>query len=55
VNVRHYLEQHLWYLDELHAGDTLTVHWRFAARLDALVAEHARLAWPAPTCGVMAP
>jgi len=96
------LEHHLWYLDELHVGDTVTVHWRFvartvkrfhgvmfivnrsrgrlasvfeyvstgadlvarktaplpaefAARLDALIAGHARLAWPAPTCGVMAP
>jgi len=96
------LEHHLWYLDELHVGDTVTVHWRFvartvkrfhgvmfivnrsrgrlasvfeyvstgadldarktaplppefAARLDALIAEHARLAWPPPTCGVMAP
>ncbi len=96
------LEHHLWYLDELHVGDSVTVHWRFvartvkrfhgvmfivnrsrgrlasvfeyvstgadlaarktaplpvefAARLDALVAEHARLDWPAPACGVMAP
>jgi acyl-CoA thioester hydrolase len=95
------LEHHLWYLDELHVGDTVTVHWRFisrtvkrfhgvmfvvnrtrqrlastfeyvssgadldarrtaplpaefAAQLDRLIAEHARLAWPAPVCGVMA-
>ena len=26
------LEHHLWYLDELHVGDTVTVHWRFIAR-----------------------
>jgi len=26
------LEHHLWYLDELHVGDTVTVHWRFVAR-----------------------
>jgi acyl-CoA thioester hydrolase len=26
-----------------------------AARLDAIVAEHARLPWPAPTCGSIAP
>jgi acyl-CoA thioester hydrolase len=26
------LEHHLWYLDELHVGDTVTVHWRFLAR-----------------------
>jgi acyl-CoA thioester hydrolase len=96
------LEHHLWYLDELHVGDKVTVHWRFiartvkrfhgvmfivnrtherlasvfeyvstgadldarktaplpaefAARLDAMIAEHARLAWPPPTCGVIAP
>lgn len=96
------LEHHLWYLDEMHVGDTVTVHWRFlartakrfhgvmfivnrtrgrlasvfeylstganldtrrtaplpsgfASRLDMLIAEHARLAWPAPTCGVLAP
>lgn len=95
------LEHHLWYLDELHVGDTVTVHWRFVARtvkrfhgvmfvvnrtrqrlastfeyvssgadldarrtaplpaefaaqLDRLITEHARLAWPAPVCGVMA-
>lgn len=95
------LEHHLWYLDEMHVGDTVTVHWRFlartlkrfhgvmfivnrsrdrlasvfeyvssgadldarrtaplpdgfAAQLDRLIAAHARLAWPAPTCGVMA-
>jgi acyl-CoA thioester hydrolase len=95
------LEHHLWYLDELHVGDTVTVHWRFiartvkrfhgvmfvvnrtrlrlasafeyvssgadldarrtaplpaefAAQLDRLIAEHARLPWPAPVCGVMA-
>ena len=26
------LEHHLWYLDELHVGETVTVHWRFVAR-----------------------
>lgn len=26
------LEHHLWYLSELHVGDTVTVHWRFIAR-----------------------
>ena len=26
------LEHHLWYLDELHVGDAVTVHWRFIAR-----------------------
>jgi acyl-CoA thioester hydrolase len=26
------LEHHLWYLDELHVGDVVTVHWRFLAR-----------------------
>jgi len=26
------LEHHLWYLDELHVGDSVTVHWRFIAR-----------------------
>lgn len=96
------LEHHLWYLDELHVGETVTVHWRFvartvkrfhgvmfivnrtrgrlasvfeyvstgadldarrtaplpadfAARLDHYIAEHGRLGWAAPTCGVMAP
>ena len=94
------LEHHLWYLDELHVGDTVTVHSRildrtakryhgvmfivnrtrgrlssafeyvssgadlearrtaplpavFAAHLDGMIAEGARLAWPAPVCGVM--
>lgn len=28
------LEHHLWYLDELHVGDTVTVHWRFLARTE---------------------
>lgn len=96
------LEHHLWYLAEMHVGDTVTVHGRFiartvkrfhgvmfivnrtrgrlasvfeylstgadldtrrtaalppefASRLDALIAGHARLDWPAPTCGVMVP
>lgn len=96
------LEHHLWYLDELHVGETVTVHWRFiartakrfhgvmfivnrsrgrlasvfeyvstsadldarrtaplpaafAAQLDRHIAEHGRLDWAAPTCGVMAP
>ncbi len=26
------LEHHLWYLDELHVGDVVTVHWRFLER-----------------------
>jgi len=26
------LEHHLWYLSNLHAGETVTVHWRFIAR-----------------------
>lgn len=26
------LEHHLWYLDELHVGETVSVHWRFVAR-----------------------
>ncbi len=26
------LEHHLWYLAELHVGDTVTVHWRFVNR-----------------------
>ena len=94
------LEHHLWYLSELHVGDTVTVHSRmlerntkrfhgvmfvvdrtrqrlasafeyvstgadldarrtaplpaaFAAELDRIIAEHARLGWPAPVCGVM--
>jgi len=94
------LEHHLWYLSELHAGDTVTVHSRmlernakrfhgvmfvvdrtrrqlasafeyvstgadldarrtaplpaeFAAQLDRVIAEHSRLAWSAPVCGVM--
>ena len=94
------LEHHLWYLSELHVGDTITVHSRmlernakrfhgvmfvvdrtrqrlasafeyvstgadldarrtaplpavFAAQLDRVIAEHARLGWPAPVCGVM--
>jgi len=94
------LEHHLWYLSELHVGDTVTVHSRFlernakrfhglmfvvartrhrlasafeyvstgadldsrrtaplpagfAVRLDRMIAEHSRLAWPAPVCGVM--
>jgi len=25
----------------------------FAVRLDRMIAEHSRLAWPAPVCGVM--
>lgn len=96
------LEHHLWYLDEMHVGDTVTVHWRFlartpkrfhgvmfivnrsrgrlasvfeyvstgadldtrrtaplpgqfAAQLDRLIADQARLDWAAPTCGVMGP
>jgi acyl-CoA thioester hydrolase len=96
------LEHHLWYLDEMHVDDLVTVHWRFiartvkrfhgvmfivnrtrgrlasvfeyvstgadldsrrtaplppafAARLEALIDEHSRLAWPPPTCGVMGP
>ena len=96
------LEHHLWYLDELHVGDVVTVHWRFLGRtakrfhgvmfvvnrtrgrlasvfeyvstgadlaarrsaplpagfaeqLDRLIAADARLGWPAPVCGVIAP
>jgi acyl-CoA thioester hydrolase len=26
------LEHHLWYLAEMHVGDTVTVHWRIIAR-----------------------
>ena len=94
------LEHHLWYLDELHVGDTVTVHSRmldrtakryhgvmfivnrtrgrlssafeyvssgadltarrtaplpavFAEHLDRMIADDARLSWPAPVCGVM--
>jgi acyl-CoA thioester hydrolase len=94
------LEHHLWYLDELHVGDIVTVHSRLlgrtakryhgvmfivnrtggrlssafeyvssgadlaarrtaplpavlAAHLDRMIAEDARLSWPAPVCGVM--
>lgn len=94
------LEHHIWYLNELHVGDLVSVHVRYvdrtqkrfhgnafivnrtrrqlacvfeyvssavdldarrttalaadvAARLDALIAGHRRLAWPAPRCGVI--
>jgi acyl-CoA thioester hydrolase len=94
------LEHHLWYLSELHVGDSVSVHSRFlersekrfhgamflvdrtrarlasvfeyvstgadldarrtaplpaefAVELDRMIAEHSRLAWPAPVCGVM--
>lgn len=94
------LEHHIWYLAEMHVGDTVTVHARFlarsakrfhgtmfivnrtrqqvasafeyvtiaadlesrrsaalpagiAARLDGLIAAHARLTWPAPLCGTI--
>jgi hypothetical protein len=38
---------------DLDARRTAPLPAEFAAQLDRVIAEHSRLAWPAPVCGVM--
>jgi acyl-CoA thioester hydrolase len=40
---------------DLEARRTAPLPAEFAAHLDRMIAEHSRLAWPAPVCGVMSP
>jgi acyl-CoA thioester hydrolase len=40
---------------DLAARRTAPLPEGFAAQLDRMIALHARLAWPAPVCGVMSP